>query len=164
MRARMTLAALAVALLGLTACSDNKDEPSAPQDVPAVAGSGQACKLVTAAEAKEAVGGAELNLANDSEDGCAYESSDRTKTVDLKVETIPFDASQVEQLKSALDATQTTDLRGLGDAAFSYHPSEDLTSVYVWGKGHFLQVLVAAEGGKTADAAMKLTQTAFGRI
>jgi hypothetical protein len=25
------------------------------------------------------------------------------------------------------------------------------------GKGHFLQVLVAAEGGKTADATMKLT-------
>jgi hypothetical protein len=164
MRARMTLAALAVALLGLTACSDNKAEPSAPQDVPAVAASGQACKLVTAAEAKEAVGGADLTLANDSEDGCAYESSDRTKTVDLKVETIAFDANQVDQLKSALDATQTTDLRGLGDAAFSYHPSEDLTSIYVWGKGHFLQVLVAAEGAKTADAAMKLTQTAFGRI
>jgi hypothetical protein len=34
----------------------------------------------------------------------------------------------------------------------------------VWGKGHFLQVLVAAQGGKTADATMKLTQTAFGRL
>jgi ABC-type glycerol-3-phosphate transport system substrate-binding protein len=164
MRPRMTLAALAVALLGLTACGGNKDEPSAPQDVPAVAASGQACKLVTAAEATEAVGGGQLTLANDSEDGCAYESSDRAKTVDLKVETIPFDAAQVDQLKSALDATQTTDLRGLGDAAFSYHPSEDITSIYVWGKGHFLQILVAIEGGKTSDAAMKLTQTAFGRI
>ena len=164
MRSRMTLAVIVVALLGLTACSGSKDAPSAPQDVPAAAASGPACKLVTAAEAKEAVGGGELTLANDSEDGCSYESSDRTKTVDLKVETLAFDAGQVDQLKSALDASQTTDLPGLGDAAFTYHPSEDLTSIYVWGKGHFLQVLVAAEGGKTADAAMKLTRAAFGRL
>src|SRR4051812_38925968 len=102
MRCRMTLAALAVALLGLTACSGNKDEPSAPQDVPAAAASGPACKLVTAAEAKDAIGGGELTLANDSEDGCSYESSDRMKTVDVKVETMPFEAGQVDQLKSAL--------------------------------------------------------------
>ena len=164
MRARMTLAALAVALLGLTACSGDQQESTTQPAAPAVAASGPACKLVTAAEAVEAVGGGSLTLANDAEDGCAYESSDRAKTVDVKLETLAFDAGQVDQIKSALDASQTTDLKGLGDAAFSYQPSEDLTSIYVWGKGHFLQVLVANQGGKTADAAMKLTQTAFGRL
>ena len=40
---------------------------------------------ITLAEAKEALGGAEVMVVNDGEDGCSYATPDSLKTVDVKV-------------------------------------------------------------------------------
>jgi hypothetical protein len=165
---RVLRAALLVPLVGvalLAGCSKDSTTgtPSQP-DAPVVEATGNACDLITLAEAKSALGGAEVSVQNDAEDGCTYGNADNTKTVDVKVETLEYRQDVVDLVKSALEPAAVKPLDGLGQAAFSYQPADGVTQNYAWGKGRFLQVSVSNDGGTTAPGAKQLIETAYGRL
>lgn len=162
LRALFLVPVLGAALLA--GCGKDDGQASADTPPPVVDATGKACELITLAEAKEALGGAEVMVVNDGEDGCSYATPDSLKTVDVKVEAIEYRPDVVDLVKSALEPAATKPLDGLGDAAFSYQPLDSVTQNYVWGKGRFLQVSVTNDAGKSAPGAEKLVKTAYGRL
>jgi hypothetical protein len=152
-----------VGLALLAGCSKDAAE-TPPGPAPVVEATGKACDLVTLAEAQSALGGADIGVLNDSEEGCTYGTADNLRTVDVKVEQLEYRQDVVDLVKSSLEPSAVKPLDGVGDAAFSYQPAESVTQNYAWGKGQFLQVSVSNEGGRTADGAKQLIQTAYGRL
>jgi hypothetical protein len=152
-----------VGLALLAGCGrDTAEAPPGP--APVVDATGKACDLVTLAEARSALGGAEIGVLNDSEDGCTYGTADNLRTVDVKVEQLEYRQDVVDLVKSSLEPSAVKPLDGVGDAAFSYQPVDGVTQNYAWGKGRFLQVSVSNDGARTADGARQLIQTAYGRL
>ncbi len=174
MNARMRtaiLAGLCAASFGVAGC-DSSSTGTGGSGGPAVttaaaSGGGQravqvkaACDLVSLTEAKSATGRTELTKAIDSEHFCSYQGSG---SVDISVTPAPYAQASVDAQKKDM-AVPTTDIAGLGDAAFVAKDSGGAGVGEAWVKGVDIEIRVESSAGDPVAAARSLLQTAAGHL